>query len=391
MYRKNTRIVGKQRSNTRLQVERQQRRQRALELRMAGASYQQIVQANIGYNSVGHVGSDMKNILESVRLESPENLILLDLARLDDLQQVLTLHFHRGDVGLSSAIMQVMKFRHSLLGIDEESIRQRNLERTQVTNNGIMVVQGNTRDYLASMMEAAGLSPEQQDKELRRLESAEGERKELPAGSNSGRVIQGEVIPEVISSETPSDKSKRKPKENPSSKGQTKSIRKVKLKVPGKKLEKPLDAPKATAKPLGATQTRSKSRPGTLSPKDTERPLEDRLEAFSAALDAEQQEQEAAELPVARLADAVVTVDLENPEVRETLRKTIRGRVLERDIKTPDNNVPVSPGVPYKAAPRKLSPAEGRALVLRKLGRPGGTSGRLVDRVPVETSQEEIP
>lgn len=371
MYRKNTRIVGKQRSNTRLQVERQQRRQRALELRMAGASYQQIVQANIGYNSVGHVGSDMKNILESVRLESPENLILLDLARLDDLQQVLTLHFHRGDVGLSSAIMQVMKFRHSLLGIDEESIRQRNLERTQVTNNGIMVVQGNTRDYLASMMEAAGLSPEQQEKELRRLESAEGERKELPAGSNSGRVIQGEVIPETVSSE------------NPSSKGQTKSVRKVKLKVPGKKPEKPLEPQKAT----GATQTRSKGKGGTLSPKDTERPLEDRLEAFSAALDAEQQEQEAAELPVARLADPVIQVDLDSPG----LRRTIRERVLERDIKTPDNNVPVSPGVPYKAAPRKLSPAEGRALVLRKLGRPGGTSGRLVDRVPVETSQEEIP
>lgn len=386
-YKGSRRKPGRKIRDDREKIEHKARMQRALELRMAGASYAQIVKANIGYTSLSQVSYDVNKILNTVKLETPEDLIMLDLARLDDLQQVLTLHFHKGNVTLSSSIMQVMKFRHELLGIDQESIRQRNMERTQVTNNGIMVVQGSTRDYLAAMMEASGLDERERERELQRLEAQE--RRELPpatSGSNHGNVIQGEVIP----SETPSDKSSHTgntdAKTNPSSNGQTKSVKKVRLRVVKRK-DAPGKQEAQTAKPVGATQKPAQRRGGTLSPRDTDKPLEARLEAFAVAQERKQTEQEKALLPRTRLAEPVVQVDLDSPALRERVRQ----RVLEREVKTPDNNHPVSPGVPYKAAPRKLSPQEGRAVVLRKLKKPGSTSGRLVDRVPVETSREEIP
>lgn len=381
-------------SNTRRDTQLRQRRQRALELRMAGASYAQIVKANIGYSSLSHVSNDMKKILESAVLDTPEELIMLDLARLDDLQQVLTLHFHKGNVSLSGPIMQVMKFRHELLGIDAESIRQRRLERTQVTNNGIMVVQGTGKDYLAGLMDAAGLSEEQKAQELRKLESRE--LKELPPAT--GEVIQGEIVPEPVQESIPSETTSSNPSQNPSESTSDnpnkKSVSKISSKTPAKGVRlkvAPGKNPKKTSKATGATETRSKGQGAVLGPRDLDKSLEDRLVAFSEASEAKDRAQEAAVLPQVRLAEAIVTVDLDDPQVQESLRRTIRERVLERDIKSPDNNHPVSPGVPYKAAPRKLSPQEGREVVLRKLRKPGATEGRLVDRVPVETREEEIP
>lgn len=385
-YKGSRRKPGRKIRDDREKIEHKARMQRALELRMAGASYAQIVKANIGYTSLSQVSYDVNKILNTVKLETPEDLIMLDLARLDDLQQVLTLHFHKGNVTLSGSIMQVMKFRHELLGIDQESIRQRNMERTQVTNNGIMVVQGSTRDYLAAMMEASGLDERERERELQRLEAQE--RKELPpatsgnSGSDSGKVIQGELIESPIPSGTPSSN----PSQKSSHTGQTKPVKKVRLRVVKRK-DAETGAPGSQPEAQTATQKPAHRKGGTLSPRDTDKPLEARLEAFAVAQEREQTEQEKALLPKARLAEPVVQVDLDSPALRERVRQ----RVLEREVKTPDNNHPVSPGVPYKAAPRKLTPQEGRQVVLRKLKKPGSTAGRLVDRVPVETSREEIP
>jgi hypothetical protein len=323
-----------------------QRRQKALELRVAGASLQDIVNVGIGYNNVQNVSHDLKKVYEQFMVHQPEDLILLDLARLDLMQKICTTALMQGNTAEVRNLLAIMDYRRKSLGITEESILERKLETTNLVNNGIMVVQGTQGDYLQGIMQAAGASPEEIRQELERVSSSN----RSPEVRKSPEVIPGEVIHGETGAHARGDK-----------------------KTPGKLLKKPkrgAHEPGRQTKATGATPTRSNGRGGTGRPEDVPRgsegPLvtvEDQVEAIARALD----ERIEAEPGIGRLSDPAITgVDLaalerglhegDPPESTGANRRSSRGvpvKVLRVPVKTPDMNQPVSPGVVYRNPPRK--------------------------------------
>lgn len=169
------------------QVALHERRQIAMSLRTAGASYQEIVNANIGYNSTAAVSQDIRKILHSFQYETPEDVLVLDLARLDEMQKIATAHMRSTDWATSmSMLLRIMQFRRETLGITPEVISQRRNESQNLVNNGIMVVQGTASDFLDGMMQAAGATEKERKLELEKV-----------AKSNGENVIDAEVIEEA--------------------------------------------------------------------------------------------------------------------------------------------------------------------------------------------------
>lgn len=302
-------------------ADRHERRQTALNLRMAGASYQQIVEADIGYKSTAHVGSDMRGILRAYQYETPEDILVLDLARLDDLQQHLTLAFHAGKYEQAGMILRVMQFRRETLGITPEVIEQRRNESKALVNNGIMVVQGSQSDYLKSMMEAAGTSPQEQQRELDRI-----------AASN--RTAPTEVVDAEIVEDDPPRKHLKKPK-------------KLRKATGGDKSEKDENS------------------------RDEQFP--ERLENF--IVNKEQLQSQSEEMPSVPLTDPVLSVDV--PDSTQPQKKRLRIRV-----KPDDANMDASHGVPYRNPPRKPSESVSEQRILKKLPKQSSQVNSGLPRIP---------
>lgn len=162
----------------------------------------------------------MKKVLAKFQYETPEDVLVLDLARLDEMQKLATAAMRSGDKAIMGTIMQIMRFRRETLGITSEQIADRALSKTQVQNNGIMVIQGtSTGDYVAAMAQAVGANPDEVKKELSRIaksneivdaEFSESDPKDLPferrmlksAEINDARNHNAEVLP-VIDLESP--------------------------------------------------------------------------------------------------------------------------------------------------------------------------------------------
>lgn len=348
---------------------------------MAGATLQDIVNANIGYNTQQMVSKDLRKARENYYQEDIESLLILDLARIDEMQKICTAALRMGNTSEVRNIMALMQFRRETMGITDETIQERRTSTASITNNGIMVVQGSTRDYLAGVMQAAGLPEEDITEELRELESGIETRTRNAGAQSQARVIPGEVIQEVIESETggngqghssqgyidtidtsdiTSDKGKKK--SGPAKK------RKVVLKRAGstKRADQPGPAEATTA-------TQSAQQPGGVS----------QVALGDSILLGELVEARARQLEhqIEHLHEPGLG-DLSSPAV---VPRDLSIQELAVPIKLRDNNVPVSPGVPYKSAPRKLSETEARKEVARRLRKPS-----TVDRLRTRVHEEEI-
>jgi hypothetical protein len=347
-----------------------ERRERAWSLRMAGATLQDIVNAGIGYQTQQMVSKDLKKARENYYQEDIESLLILDLARIDEMQKICTAALRMGNTSEVRNIMALMQFRRETLGITEETIQERRASTANVVNNGIMVVQGSTRDYLAGVMQAAGLPEEDISQELRELEVINSE---VARAETQTRVIQGEVVEETggngHDSSTTSDKGKKKSGPAQTRGGKINGKRKVVLKR--------------------ASRDERADQPGSSRP--AEAPVSDR---------------EAVGAPGVALGDSILLGELVEARARQLEHRIehlhepglgdlsspaiipadlATNRELAVPIKLPDANVPVSPGVPYKNAPRKLTHEEGTKEVARRLKRPA-----TVDRVRTRVHEEEI-
>lgn len=152
------------------EVELFERRQAAMSLMIAGASYADIVKANIGYSSVSHVSHDKEKILQTFDFHAPEDIITMDLARLNQMQMYLTAAMKAGELGMAIPnMLRVMQFRYDILGLSKEAIAEQRTNKANIQNNGIMVVQGSSEtanDYLVGLMTAAGATRDEARKEL---------------------------------------------------------------------------------------------------------------------------------------------------------------------------------------------------------------------------------
>ena len=90
---------------------------KALELRMEGKTFIEIAK-EVGYKSRQAAHDAVKRALDSITREPAQDLIKLDLERLDAMWGIHYLNAQSGDVNALSACMKIMERRAKMLGLD---------------------------------------------------------------------------------------------------------------------------------------------------------------------------------------------------------------------------------------------------------------------------------
>lgn len=322
---------------------RLERRKNAMSMRIAGATLQDIVNARIGYNNTSMVSQDLKKAQADFYQEDIESLLILDLARIDEMQKICTFVMRsQNDTSQVRNLMALMQFRRETMGYKPEDIADRRATGSSVTNNGIMVVQGSTKDYLQGLMQAVGVPESEIEREFQEVQ------KSLPeVAQGNTRVIQGELITPETSKKT--------------------GKRFKRISKPASQLDQP-----GHSKPPEAPVSASQPHPVSQVALGDSILLGELVEARARQL--EDQIEHMHEPGLGDLSDpAVIPQEL-----------AVKG-ILEVPVKLPDANVPVSPGVVYRNPPRKLTHEEGTKEVTRRLKKP-----TQVDRLRTRVLEEEI-
>lgn len=195
-------------------LERKQKQGKALDLRKAGANYEQIGEA-IGV-STSYARKLCIKAANDVIIDDAKEVIMMDLLRLDEMQMLATRAMRNGDLSKIPMVMAIMRDRRDILGLTTDSWKEQQAERAgSLTNNGIMVVQGTSENFVEAMMRAVGVDPNSQEAQ-ERLQRIRAEEKDKGTGEfalqaprpnellmaaadnamnrHDGEVIQGEVV-----------------------------------------------------------------------------------------------------------------------------------------------------------------------------------------------------
>jgi len=188
-----------------------EREQKALELRKARVTFQQIADA-LGYAGPAGAKMAVDRAIARQGFEAAREVVLLDLATLDEMQMRLMERVRAGDLRYIDNLLRVLQQRYSLLGVSARTVKELQEKMgidpegppglAQVTNNGVMVIQGTSEtEFVRSMMEAVGVdtsSPAAQ-KKLLELESKESKRNkksgktDTPAAGTKKRVVRRKI------------------------------------------------------------------------------------------------------------------------------------------------------------------------------------------------------
>lgn len=104
------------------------RRAKALELRLAGASWQQTADG-AGFASAGAAFNAVKREIDAIPRENAELLVQQELERLDRLQMAHWKNARNGDTFATGTVLKVMDARAKLLGLyDQQRPEDGNLE-----------------------------------------------------------------------------------------------------------------------------------------------------------------------------------------------------------------------------------------------------------------------
>lgn len=155
-------------------VEEKEKTRKALQLRQDGATYREIATA-MQWKSASTAQARVKKALEEILLEPAKELIMMDMQRLDEFQKRLTNAMRNGDISVIPTLMSVMRERRALMGWTPESWSEEQRKGQGIQNNGVMVIQGGSENFIAGMMRAVGIDPNgpEAQKELARVRSME--------------------------------------------------------------------------------------------------------------------------------------------------------------------------------------------------------------------------
>jgi hypothetical protein len=157
------------------ELERRQKAEKALELRTAGVTYQKIADS-VGYGSASAAKTAIDGLLKKQEFEAARDVVLLDLQRLDEYQMRCTERLRTaGDLGQIDRLMRVMEMRYRILGVNEETTAE--LQQhfgLNVTNKGVMVIQGSESEFVKNAMQAVGIDTESEEAK-KYLEGAVGQ------------------------------------------------------------------------------------------------------------------------------------------------------------------------------------------------------------------------
>ncbi len=98
-------------------AQREERRQRALEMRRTGASFLQIAK-KLEYRNPAEAARDVTKLLTATVRETSEEVRAVELARLDGLMVTLWPSARRGDLQAVDRVLKIMERRAKLLGLD---------------------------------------------------------------------------------------------------------------------------------------------------------------------------------------------------------------------------------------------------------------------------------
>ena len=113
-------------------IELAERRARALELRKAGATYDQIAQ-QAGYSSRANAYRDVMKAIKDITAEPAADVKTLELARLDAMLMGTWRPAITGNQGAIDRVIRIMDRRAKLLGLDAPV-------KTELDTSGITVV-----------------------------------------------------------------------------------------------------------------------------------------------------------------------------------------------------------------------------------------------------------
>ncbi|MFE9742990.1 hypothetical protein [Streptomyces sp. NPDC006477] len=149
-------------------IKTRERQAQALELKKAGATYEEIAKA-LGYTHRSSARQAVKAAIDRIGLEPAKEVVTMDLMRLDEMQKRLTAAMRAGDISVIGMLMNVMRERRALVGWTPESWAEEQRKGEGVTNNGVMVIQsgGHSEDFIKGLMQAVGVDPSSEEAQKR--------------------------------------------------------------------------------------------------------------------------------------------------------------------------------------------------------------------------------
>lgn len=147
----------------------QERRKKALDLRLAGASYRRIVQEGI-YPNPGSAIRAVKQALAAVTQEAATDVLKMELERLDQAQMGIWAAVRSGDVFAIDRMLKIMDMRARFLGLYGAE-----------TDDNTDQVKGALTDFFAEAVKTADA-----------MDAAELE----AAQDAADRTLVGEIVPE---------------------------------------------------------------------------------------------------------------------------------------------------------------------------------------------------
>lgn len=102
----------------RIAIEAQKKRQKCLDLRAAGATLQQIVDTPGTFKDKGSVSRAIKEALAEITLEPAEDLLKIELQRLDAMQLAIWPAARQGDVFAIDRVLKIQTQRARYLGLE---------------------------------------------------------------------------------------------------------------------------------------------------------------------------------------------------------------------------------------------------------------------------------
>lgn len=98
-------------------IEAAERRAKALELRKAGATYDQIAN-QLGFSNRGNAQRAVQTALKEITAEPAREVITLEVERLDAMLLGLWPRARKGDLGAIDRVLRIQERRARLLGLD---------------------------------------------------------------------------------------------------------------------------------------------------------------------------------------------------------------------------------------------------------------------------------
>lgn len=136
-----------------------ERQRQAIQLRQAGATYQQIAE-QLGYSSASGAHAAVKKAMDEFPREDVETLREVDNARLNSMLLTLWPLVQKGDFGAMDRALRIMERIAKLNGTDAPLRSETTHIGGGTTNIGTVIIDGTKQEYIEALRKARGELPD---------------------------------------------------------------------------------------------------------------------------------------------------------------------------------------------------------------------------------------